>query len=438
MFVDGDSDLRLAILLSLQETPTEATAAPPCDSKEDCALHTRPSGDPFSAQYTTVVTRVPNRSVEDLVTGFEAGAKADTSPALGRRVSESPSRSCELLEGATQRRRIHSSPPASSHDINCAEFLATCSRITGGGQKCSSSENVSLLPPAIDPRVGTEYEEDVDQPKTNPFVDQSKTNPDQPKTNPFGVIKDIRVANIVATDTDKTKEFASKDLRYALCEGGAADAHMRDDIFEPRRIVDPDDIQVEETGSSSSSWLATGEQRMYQLEVGDQIRNNCRTHIGSREMSPIDVGRNDLDTARRQRSSKCVDGDVNILMDSVLAKGQRTDAAPRNDSVAEESADELVINSEVLESLLHGAEQYLHDNDNPSSVNLPLLPLKRRSPVEDDESRSRGELAIEERRPSMRHSPARDANDVQTRRLLLAPECHSDSSDSEERDAVFV
>ena len=271
------------------------------------------------------------------------------------------------------------------------------------------------MPPAI-VAIGADYEEDVDQ----------------PKTNPFGLIKDLRVANIIATDTDKTEEFTKKDLRYTLCDG-AADAHTRDEIFEPRQpLIDPDDIQVVDEGSSSS--LATGEQRLYQLKVGDQIRNNCRTHIGSREMSPIDVGRNDLQTARRQRSSPCCHGDVNILMDSVLTKEQRTNTAPRNNIATDESADELIINSEVLESLLHGAEQYLHDSDNPSSVNLPLLPLKRRSPVED-ENQSLGEVGTEERHLSM---PARDADDLQTRRLLLAPECHSDSSEGDERDAVFV
>ena len=440
MFVDGDSDLKLAILLSLQDAPVDTTVAPPGDSngKDDnilSATRSTPSGDPFSPQYTTVVTRVPNRSVEDLVMGFEARARVDVSPplSLGRRVSVSPPRSCcELPEGSTQRRRIHSSPPPSSRDINCAEFLATCSRITGGGHRpgqSSSSEDVSLPGGA---GVGCDYDD------VAPV-----------KANPFGLIKDIRVTNIVATETDKTKEFAKKDLRYVLGDT-SVDSLQRDDIFEPRQpATEQEGIEANDDGVTQHT---AREQRLYQMEVGDEIRNNCRMHIGSREMAMIDVGHNDLQTARRQRNTPSCHGNVNILLDNVQLKEERQrmeEVVAASDggkegtggaSGAEESADELVINSEVLESLLQGAEQYLHDNNNPG-VSLPLLPLKCHSQGEplEDEGDPLVELSIEEHTSLMRHlSETTNADDVQTQRLLLSPECHSDSSDGEERDAVFV
>lgn len=439
LFVDGDSDLKLAILLSLQDAPADTATSPPTDnaSKEDSILsapRTAPSGDPFSPQYTTVVTRVPNRSVEDLVTGFEGGVRVDVSPplSLGRTVSVSPPRSCsELPEGAMQRRRIHSSPPPSSRDINCAEFLATCSRITGGGQQpgqSSSSEDISLLPP-VDAVVECDFDDVAEL-----------------KGNPFGLIKDIRVTNIVSEEHDKTKEFATKDLRYVLSDV-SVDSFMRDDIFEPRQLpIVQDDIVADDDGVTQ---LTSRGQRLYQLEAGDEVRNNCRAHIGSREMAAINIGHNDLDKARRQRNSPCCHGDVNILLDNVQVKEERqriegvvqvgVKEAASGANGAEESADELVINSEVLESLLQGAEQYLHDNNNPA-VNLPLLPLKRHSQGEppEDESDTLCELTIEEHCLSMRHSSERCTDDAQTRRLLLSPEYQSDDSDEDERDAVFV
>ena len=435
MFVDGDSDLKLAILLSLQDAPVDTTVAPSSDKDDNVlsAPRSTPSGDPFSPQYTTVVTRVPNRSVEDLVMGFEARARVDVSPplSLGRRVSVSPPRSCcELPEGSTQRRRIHSSPPPSSRDINCAEFLATCSRITGGGHRpgqSSSSEDVSLPSSA---GVGCDYDD------VAPV-----------KANPFGLIKDIRVTNIVATETDKTKEFAKKDLRYVLGDT-SVDSLQRDDIFEPRQpATEQEGIEVDDGGVAQHT---AREQRLYQMEVGDEIRNNCRMHIGSREMAMIDVGHNDLQTARRQRNTPSCHGNVNILLDNVQLKEEKqrmeevvapSDGAKESAggaSGAEESADELVINSEVLESLLQGAEHYLHDSNNPG-VSLPLLPLKcgQGEPLED-EGDPLVELSIEEHTSLMRHLSETNADDVQTQRLLLSPEYPSDSSDGEERDAVFV
>ena len=60
-------------------------------------------------------------------------------------------------------------------------------------------------------------------------------NPEQVKmANTFGLIKDISVNNILANDTDKTKDFDKKDFSQMYVKKHPAAMHEMETVFEPR------------------------------------------------------------------------------------------------------------------------------------------------------------------------------------------------------------
>ena len=196
-----DADLKLAIELSLKDTPetdkstsVHRSAHPSTSSQSQSS--TLPS--PFDPDYTSIVNRVPNKSVEDL-------SNEGCCPR-----SPYEDETFELLGahgGGAYLNRLDGARPRSRSNTFDDERKPL---------RRAGAQSVPVSPRAVDVELQT-------------------------RQNTFGVIKDISAANIFTNDFDKTKEFDKKDFKNRK---NPFDGAEPDSVFEPRppRPVDSIDL----------------------------------------------------------------------------------------------------------------------------------------------------------------------------------------------------
>ena len=168
---DEERDLRMAIELSLRDTTSPDGKDPSVQPSTSGVNPAAPQGEivnPFSEEYSTIVTRVPNKSVEDLA---HEAAKAE------RNSSQETLGACGGHQDSANQER------ARSHDQSAGEG------------------------------------------------DGSNLDPDH-VPNTFGLIKDISVNNICASDLDKMKDFDKKDFSQIYVKSQPIGEMEK--VFEPR------------------------------------------------------------------------------------------------------------------------------------------------------------------------------------------------------------
>ena len=324
-----DQDLRLAIELSLQEAASKSPA-PDSESKPTpTSSGVTPSRTdnpilPYSPDYSTIVTRVPNKSVEDLAAHNRSSRASD------------------------------------SGIINTNEYLGAYGGITmeANLNRCLPCDS------GLSNRRSKSYNHIVSQRTAEPPADCPKSR--QPTApNSFGLIKDIAVGNIVAADVDKTKNFADKDFSQVFykksfpCEmnydgqRGDADRHEVNADKSGAALEDPWLRQVPICPPPSGRPHSTG----WSLPPGPPQQSHH--------------GRLFSDSACHDRP--CVSQrytDISHPADPREAEVEESrPLLGHQDSV--DPAD-IVISSEVLESLLQGAERYTNISD--EELELPLPP----------------------------------------------------------------
>ena len=156
----------------------------------------KPSTSRFGENQSTIVSRVPNKSVEDL---YHADCVGCPSGASGL----SP-----LPHGGLG--TSHSSIDQDSFDFESE----TLESLGAYGGKLESAENQSTF--------SSESDKDLDDVRVEGKILQKLLNTDKidipyqeilpSGASGFGVIKDISFSNLHVGDSDKTKDFASKDL----------------------------------------------------------------------------------------------------------------------------------------------------------------------------------------------------------------------------------
>ncbi len=159
---------------------------------------------PLSADYSTIVTRVPNKSIEDLALDSRAPTEYLGAYGMGGVDHRQP---CDVYSHpcCNQWDQLHSQ--AHSQD-------------KGGGAK--SSLGLVIDKPASQSSGGR-----------SPKLLASK-QPQQQQVNTFGLIKDLSVANIIASDADKTQSFTEKDFSQAFSKKILMPKPFMDQVFEPR------------------------------------------------------------------------------------------------------------------------------------------------------------------------------------------------------------
>nr|KAG5714730.1 hypothetical protein BaRGS_000218 [Batillaria attramentaria] len=189
-------DMELQRVLELSSTIPQSSLGESSSGKSDSgskgARHKRKfSQSRFDESTSTVVTRVPNKSVEDLFC-LDCGPK--TKGAVGPSHSSSTSSHSELSPGAER--------PSTSSDYGA---LSSASASPEGARGLWLDDH--------QPQGEEEFGE----------------------SSMFGTIKDLSVSNIHASDTDKTSEFLTKDLhalfqfskpQTPVSEGGSAQQGM--------------------------------------------------------------------------------------------------------------------------------------------------------------------------------------------------------------------
>lgn len=202
------------------------------------------------------------------------------------------------------------------------------------------------------------------------------------KANRFGIIKDISVANILTTDHDKTRDFAGKDFSQIFSKYIIPVEMEIENVFEPRPPhpeLSPVPTTREkciftqnETVSMVDPWQQMPSARDFCVaklprpqfrswkEGARSYNRHCRCSAGSfcgccGEPDPDDAPR--ADTTRRKSSQglEYVSGFV-----TKNSNGGKDGIAPGEMAPMPECLDpaDIVISSEILESLLQGAEGY--------------------------------------------------------------------------------
>ena len=172
---EDDRDLRLAIELSLRDSvspePLRHHRLSPVPLS--ATLPHSDTHNPFSEEYSSIVTRVPNKSVEDLA--LEVPAE-----------------------------RVH------THDT-----LGAC-----GG----------LLD-----KKGLGHDFHISSNQNQAKEDGSNGIEQMHVANTFGLIKDISVTNILSSDRDKTKDFEKKDFSQFYSKSQViGESGEIENVFEPR------------------------------------------------------------------------------------------------------------------------------------------------------------------------------------------------------------
>ena len=197
----------MAIELSLREGPSAAQPEapkwphPPARPLSDTQVR-----DPHSEEYSTVVTRVPNKSVEDL--NLEVARERIVADNLGACGGMATPESGQMKtsrshdwDATNQNRGLR------SHDWEAANQI-----------RPSRSHDLDYPP----------------RPAAGSAGPQEDSETDQAKLNRFGLIKDISVNNILTNDTDKTKDFDKKDFSQIYIKNQPAAIHEMERVFEPR------------------------------------------------------------------------------------------------------------------------------------------------------------------------------------------------------------
>lgn len=208
------------------------------------------------------------------------------------------------------------------------------------------------------------------------------------KANRFGIIKDISVANILTTDHDKTRDFAGKDFSQMFGKHSIPGEMEIENVFEPRP-PHPELSPVpsashekciftqNETVSMVDPWQQMPSTRDYRMgklprpqfrswkEGARSYNRHCHCSVGSfcsycREPDTEDGVRSAGEPARRKSSQGLeftTGGGGGFTSKSSSGKdvSMSTGRVPLQDCL--DPAD-IVISSEILESLLQGAEGY--------------------------------------------------------------------------------
>ena len=387
---DEDQDLKLAIELSLRdaaaassgvESPTMPCQSQSCPastcSRETCTdipcTKSSPSSDDcttFSPEYSTIVTRVPNKSIEDLAIN-EA-----SSPHLA-----STSRDVNGLRDAAAEpispRRIMLRPnqmyfPGRSQDPGQNRFQGPKYHFVdntrrnhghGGGTSAKCEQGSSAL-----------------------------------MTNPFGIMKDISVNNIVASDKDKTKEFCEKDFSQLFGKKAVGDVDIEAVVFEPRpcplapiqqhhwRMPNPRE-KVHNYSCKPEHWPAASNARNTPSS-GTNLHSMPRqlhgTHTSKSSHDDKTAPGNPAEPQSRQLN-------LEESLDQALQNlNDLTRNLTRDDSM--DSID-MVIDSKVLESLLQGAEGYAKDS-NPNQSDSGPVDAATNEQLEQNEAPPIGQLML--------------------------------------------
>lgn len=210
------------------------------------------------------------------------------------------------------------------------------------------------------------------------------------KANRFGIIKDISVANILTTDHDKTRDFAGKDFSQMFGKHSIPGEMEIENVFEPRP-PHPELSPVlsashekciftqNETVSMVDPWQQMPSTRDYRMgklprpqfrswkEGARSYNRHCHCSVGNfcsycREPDTEDGVRSAGEPARR-KSSQGLEfttgggGGGGFASKSSPGKdgSMSTGRVPLQDCL--DPAD-IIISSEILESLLQGAEGY--------------------------------------------------------------------------------
>ena len=173
----GGDDTELKVLGNQPEETPQPRQQQQAEVHADSARLPRGVSDPL---YSTVVNRVPNKSVEDLAFEQTYEEQGDTSP--DAEVMGAYGGVPDILQSASV--PAHNKPaPLSSAQYHLAK-------------------------------------------------DMTPAAPASPKMNPFGFIKDLSVTNVYSSDLDKTQDFDKKDLS-SLFRSLLGDTPY-ETVFEPR------------------------------------------------------------------------------------------------------------------------------------------------------------------------------------------------------------
>ena len=230
ILVDEEQDMKLAIELSLRDSHSEPGAKPDSpalisgltsatlcsrDISTDRSATRSPSGEHYtslSQEYSTIVTRVPNKSIEDLaiiegsLSHHQSASRHSSDQSSGQKESSEP----------ISPHRITLKP----NQIYFPGRVQEPGQIRFQGPKYHFLENVrkGQNPPSQG------HVKRPNEGRLSPRLQQ----------NAFGVIKDISVNNIIAFDTDKTKDFSDKDFSQGFVKKNICDSNIEAVVFEPR------------------------------------------------------------------------------------------------------------------------------------------------------------------------------------------------------------
>ena len=303
----------MAIELSLKESKSQPSTPAPYHMPFDLAgmpptPHTAPHtqsshgdlGRPFNAEYSTIVNRVPNRSIEDLVSD---GAAEEKSLA-----------DAESLARRTTHRHIR----RRSNDLQ-----------DSNEQKHSSNN----------------------------------------QTNSFGVIKDISVNNILTGDHNKTKEFEQKDFSQAFAKfyssGNGSMSGSRTEAGLPLPHA-----PLLTAGFSSGGIRAAGVSHLPQNPTvfGNPWTRNQSEMPGTDPHSQIldsNTTAGEFVAPRKNRKKKLTsehqdrdEGLKTALQNLASLSNTLPGSRSTGDDEDDDPDSDLIVDSQMLESLLQGAEKY--------------------------------------------------------------------------------
>lgn len=204
------------------------------------------------------------------------------------------------------------------------------------------------------------------------------------KTNRFGIIKDLSVANILTTDHDKTQDFAGKDFSQIFGKYVIPGEMEIENVFEPRpphpelspvpttrekciftqnetvSMVDPWQQMPSAARDFRITKLPRPQFRSWKEGARSYNRHHCHCAVGNfcgccGESDTDDALRGE--TTARRNSSQGLEFASGFIKKNASGK----DVMISNERAAiQECLDpaDIIISSEILESLLQGAEGY--------------------------------------------------------------------------------
>ena len=193
--------------------------------------------------------------------------------------------------------------------------------------------------------------------------------------NPFGIMKDISVNNIVASDKDKMKDFSEKDFSQLFGKKTVGDVDIEAVVFEPRpcpvasqqhpwRLASYKD-KTQDYASRPDQWQVCSDAQEAPSS-GTTLHSVPCPLQGSYMLMNSHNGKPGPCTSSEQKPRQL---NLEESLDHALQNlNDLTRNLTRDDSM--DSID-MVIDSKVLESLLQGAEGYAKESNPDHSETEP-------------------------------------------------------------------